>query len=626
MKLARPAFLQKKHIYRYIFVLLFAGAGVLYVVAQALAADSGRYLIDFGSSSFQTTPGWNNISDAQARNTTTTFSLVDSTGAASGVTFRFTDPFNCVPSGNPVNTNGTTSSTVYPANATRDSFFLGTTGGACGQTDTSAAFVLGGLEQGSVYDVKFYASRTGDTTNRTTNYTIGTTTVPLNASNNVNNFALISNVAPVNGTITATVAKAASSAMYGYLGAVELIRKTTGNTPPVANAGPDTNITLPVSGVALSGTGSDTDGTIASYAWTEVSSGAATIASPTSASTGASDLAAGTYTFRLTVTDNQGATATDDVTVTVNPNNVAGCTPKKIVVLGSSTAAGTGASPVSNSWVNRYAQYLQQLNAGNQVVNLAVGGFTTYHVLPTPTDPSVPPPVGRPAPDETHNITTALANSPNLIIVNLPSNDVANGYTLSEIQANFQTLKNTAAQANVPIWFTTPQPRDFSQAQRDMQMALRDWTNTTFAPSTVDYWTTVANADGTINATYGSGDGVHLNNLGHQKLYNRTAGSNIIESLCNQPPVISGVSSSHLAREKITWTTDVPTSSKVEYGTTTTYGSTTTETDTSPRVTNHIVELTSLSLCTVYHYRVISKDGALREQVSGDNTFTTLCN
>ncbi|HEY0750125.1 MAG TPA: PKD domain-containing protein, partial [Chitinophagaceae bacterium] len=90
------------------------------------------------------------------------------------------------------------------------------------------------------------------------------------------------------------------------------------NQPPAVNAGPDKSITLPTSSVSLSGSASDPDGSIASYQWTKVSGGAATITSPSSASTTITGLVQGSYVFRLTVTDNGGATASDDVSVTVN--------------------------------------------------------------------------------------------------------------------------------------------------------------------------------------------------------------------------------------------------------------------------------------------------------------------
>lgn len=91
-----------------------------------------------------------------------------------------------------------------------------------------------------------------------------------------------------------------------------------GNLSPTANAGTDQTITAPTSSVTLSGSGTDSDGTISSYLWSLVSGAAVSFDTPTSASTNVSGLTAGTYVFRLTVTDNGSATGTDDITVIVN--------------------------------------------------------------------------------------------------------------------------------------------------------------------------------------------------------------------------------------------------------------------------------------------------------------------
>jgi hypothetical protein len=96
------------------------------------------------------------------------------------------------------------------------------------------------------------------------------------------------------------------------------------NTPPTVNAGNDQSITLPTSSVQLNGTASDPGGSIASYNWSKISGPSQfTFSSTSIANPTVSNLAQGTYTFRLTVTDNQGATATDDVNVVVNAAIVA---------------------------------------------------------------------------------------------------------------------------------------------------------------------------------------------------------------------------------------------------------------------------------------------------------------
>ena len=91
------------------------------------------------------------------------------------------------------------------------------------------------------------------------------------------------------------------------------------NQPPVANAGADQTITLPINSVVLNGSANDPDGTITSYAWSKVSGpNAGTIATANAVTTNVTGLTQGVYRFRLQVTDNSGATAADTVQVTVN--------------------------------------------------------------------------------------------------------------------------------------------------------------------------------------------------------------------------------------------------------------------------------------------------------------------
>lgn len=92
---------------------------------------------------------------------------------------------------------------------------------------------------------------------------------------------------------------------------------TTTNVPPTANAGSDISITLPNNSISLTGKAADSDGTIASTTWTKVSGPAATFTGENTLTPTVSGLTAGIYTFRLTVTDDKGATATDDVNVSV---------------------------------------------------------------------------------------------------------------------------------------------------------------------------------------------------------------------------------------------------------------------------------------------------------------------
>jgi chitodextrinase len=89
------------------------------------------------------------------------------------------------------------------------------------------------------------------------------------------------------------------------------------------------------------------------------------------------------------------------------------------------------------------------------------------------------------------------------------------------------------------------------------------------------------------------------------------------------PPLITGIVSGNIASAsaRITWTTDEPSNSQVQYGLTTAYGSST-SIDTN-LVTAHTQTIATLLPGTLYHYRVLSRDAAGNLSTSSDNTFIT---
>lgn len=139
------------------------------------------------------------------------------------------------------------------------------------------------------------------------------------------------------------------------IGAYEF--KSGGNSAPVANAGSDKAITLPVNSTALPGSGTDSDGTIASYSWTKKSGGAATLTNANTASLALSGLVAGTYVFTLKVTDNAGATGTDDVTLTVNAASsapVANAGADKSIALPTTSTSFAGSGTDTGGSISSY--------------------------------------------------------------------------------------------------------------------------------------------------------------------------------------------------------------------------------------------------------------------------------
>ncbi|MEO6135547.1 MAG: PA14 domain-containing protein [Ginsengibacter sp.] len=124
------------------------------------------------------------------------------------------------------------------------------------------------------------------------------------------------------------------------------------NQTPVANAGGDQSINLPVNSVNLQGSGNDSDGTIDSYNWSK-SSGPENfvIADINLPSTKVSGLTEGVYQFLLKVTDNKGSVGQDIVEITVKGNDIllAAVNPSPIVSgLDYEYYEGTGYTGVPN--------------------------------------------------------------------------------------------------------------------------------------------------------------------------------------------------------------------------------------------------------------------------------------
>lgn len=93
------------------------------------------------------------------------------------------------------------------------------------------------------------------------------------------------------------------------------------NRGPVADAGPDQVITLPLNTVTLNGNAStDPDGSITFFQWAKLSGpGNSSFVTPNSSQTDVKDLEEAVYIFELSVTDDNGSVARDTVQVTVNP-------------------------------------------------------------------------------------------------------------------------------------------------------------------------------------------------------------------------------------------------------------------------------------------------------------------
>uniref|UniRef100_A0A3P8PY87 PKD domain-containing protein n=1 Tax=Astatotilapia calliptera TaxID=8154 RepID=A0A3P8PY87_ASTCA len=104
----------------------------------------------------------------------------------------------------------------------------------------------------------------------------------------------------------------------GQLRATSASQVGGSNRGPVAVVGPDRSLSLPVSSLLLNGSGSSDDSGIVSYRWEAVSGPPGLRLDDTDQPVAtASGVRAGRYTFRLTVSDQEGATDSASLTVKV---------------------------------------------------------------------------------------------------------------------------------------------------------------------------------------------------------------------------------------------------------------------------------------------------------------------
>lgn len=184
---------------------------------------------------------------------------------------------------------------------------------------------------------------------------------------------------------------------------------------------------------------------------------------------------------------------------------------RTIVVLGSSTAAGVGASKDS-SWVMRLKNNLSSCD----IHNLAVCGYTTYQVMPT----NYPQSLGRPKVDELHNATYALIFKPDLVIISMTNNDIAYGYQVKgEYISNLLLLKEYFQNNGVKdVFITTTFPRD--NVSFDSLYLARTLINERFGVKSINIFDTLSDSKNKrLYKEFQYGDGIHVNNRGHKVIF-----------------------------------------------------------------------------------------------------------
>lgn len=164
--------------------------------------------------------------------------------------------------------------------------------------------------------------------NQYKNQQLKATVSPSNASNwkvnwksDVNSIATVDENGNVNALLPGETIIRVTTSDGGFSDSCKVTVISTPNLKPRANAGFNTYVLLPKNSAVLKGKGSDQDGTIAAYKWTQTEGKSAILEGANSPELVVKNLSEGKYTFSLEVKDDKGATHSDETIVTVLKEN-----------------------------------------------------------------------------------------------------------------------------------------------------------------------------------------------------------------------------------------------------------------------------------------------------------------
>ena len=395
-------------------------------------------------------------------------------------------------------------------------------------------------------------------------------------------------------------------------------------TNPTVNAGTDKEVNALITQDADTSDSTPASG-VNTYTWANQTPGVGiiTFSNPSGTGTGVdTDISAdtdGTYTIRLTVTDNAGNSAFDEITFIWDTTRPEGLTSvPSDDTTGVALAAGTTTVLFDENIVLLDTSRVLFVNDSNESSYKGTASVS-----------------GGNGNSATLNIDyTGLAYGTKYRIQVKPGaiSDVATNGLLSNFTARFTTaidtvvpVVNSASAGTITttgavLSVTTDESAACSYATTDSaygSMTAFDGPNTGTAhtatltgltPSTgYDYFIRCADTSAQTNT---------MTTSAHVSFTTATPDTTA--------PVITNIQAGSITQTgaTITWTTDENATSRVEYGLTSSYG-TLSAADGSADNPSHSVALAGLTAGTTYHFRVLSTDGASNAGTSVDGTFTT---
>jgi lysophospholipase L1-like esterase len=188
-----------------------------------------------------------------------------------------------------------------------------------------------------------------------------------------------------------------------------------------------------------------------------------------------------------------------------------------LAVLGSSTAAGTGASQANHSWVGLLQTWLMRTK-GEKIINLAAPGVLSSSALCNREASSNLIELISP----TRNIDKALKLGANRLILAFPSNDTTNGIPAEQTISNFLDMRQ-CAQSNdkVQIAVMSSLPRSGLSKKQNAAIAQIDAAmQKEFGHCFINVRSALADSsDENPRRDLSAGDGVHFNDAGHAVIF-----------------------------------------------------------------------------------------------------------
>lgn len=134
----------------------------------------------------------------------------------------------------------------------------------------------------------------------------------------------------------------------------------------------------------------------------------------------------------------------DKVVIPVNNIEIAKKT--KVIIMGSSIAEG---AYLTDSWAKLLA-----IDTNLVVTNMAKAGYFTRHYLPL----SYQNPNNLQKVDTLRNVEKVIKLAPDLVIISLTINDIANGVTIDEYVGNMEIITSLLKQKSIKVIVTTTAP------------------------------------------------------------------------------------------------------------------------------------------------------------------------